>query len=85
MESICKSIETKGWGDIENECYCLLTAFLYASPNKYESPRLLNRELNYLKQCQDLFWHFQYYRTKTCPMSSAKIRNDSHSYNLMQP
>lgn len=51
MESICKSIETKGWVDIENEYYGLLKTFLYTSSNKYESPKQLNTELNYLKQC----------------------------------
>ena len=49
MESICKCMETKGWVDIENEYYCLLTNFLNADTNKYESPKILNKELVYLK------------------------------------
>lgn len=49
MESICKSIETKGWVDIENEYYGLLKTFLYTDSAKYESPKLLNKKLSHLK------------------------------------
>ena len=51
MESICKSVETKGWVDIENEYYSLLKTFLYTDSAKYESPKLLNKELIHLKHC----------------------------------
>lgn len=51
MESICQSMETKGWVDIENEYYDLLKTFLYTGSAKYESPKLLNKELSHLKHC----------------------------------
>lgn len=62
MESICKSIETKGWVDIENEYYGLLKTFLYTNSNKYESPKLLNKELSHLKHC--LIYYLQQIQNK---------------------
>ena len=48
FENICKSIETKGWVDIENEYYHLLTE--YALTNRFnEDVKGLNVQLRYLK------------------------------------
>ena len=48
FENICKSIETKGWVDIENEYYHLLTE--YALTNNFnEDVKGLNAQLRYLK------------------------------------
>ena len=48
FENICKSIETKGWVDIENEYYHLLTE--YALTNSFnEDVKGLNEQLKYLK------------------------------------
>ena len=48
FENICKSIEIKGWVDIENEYYHLLTE--YALINRFkEEAKGLNVQLGYLK------------------------------------
>lgn len=48
FENICKSIETKGWVDIENEYYHLLTEYALTNSNaKYLKG--LNEQLGYLK------------------------------------
>jgi len=48
FENICKSIETKGWVDIENEYYRLLTEYALTNSNA-EYLKGLNEQLNYLK------------------------------------
>ena len=48
FENICKSIETKGWVDIENEYYHLLTEYALNNCFKEEVKRL-NEQLKYLK------------------------------------
>ena len=40
FNNICKSIETKGWVDVEAEYYNLLGSFLWES--KYDNPKILN-------------------------------------------
>ncbi len=47
FENITKSIETKGWVDIENEYYNFLRSFL--SESKYDEPKSLNNELDFLR------------------------------------
>ena len=47
FENICKSIETKGWVDIENEYYHLLTEYALNNCFKEEVKRL-NEQLKYL-------------------------------------
>lgn len=47
FENITKSIETKGWVDIENEYYNLLRSFL--SEKKYDNPKQLNDELDFIR------------------------------------
>lgn len=47
FENITKSIETKGWVDIENEYYNFLRSFLNES--KYKDPKQLNNELDFLR------------------------------------
>ncbi|WP_036876973.1 AbiH family protein [Xylanibacter oryzae] len=44
---ICKSIETRGWIDIENEYYNFLRSFL--NEHEYRDPCTLNNELDYIK------------------------------------
>jgi hypothetical protein len=59
FKNITKSIETKGWVDIENEYYNFLRSFL--NDHKYNDPKQLNDELDfistklikYLKEVQD--------------------------------
>lgn len=48
FENICKSIETKGWVDIENEYYHLLTEYALTNSNA-EYLKGLNEQLGYLK------------------------------------
>ena len=48
FENICKSIETKGWVDIENEYYHLLTEYALTNSNA-EYLKGLNEQLSYLK------------------------------------
>lgn len=48
FENICKSIETKGWVDIENEYYHLLTEYALINSFK-EEVKGLNEQLVYLK------------------------------------
>ena len=48
FENICKSIETKGWVDIENEYYHLLTEYALINSFK-EEVKSLNEHLKYLK------------------------------------
>lgn len=48
FENICKSIETKGWVDIENEYYHLLTEYALINSFK-EEVKSLNEQLKYLK------------------------------------
>ena len=47
FENICESIETKGWVDIENEYYKLLSSFLNYS--KYTNPQELNNALDIVR------------------------------------
>ncbi len=47
FNNICKSIETKGWVDVEAEYYNLLGSFLWES--KYDNPKILNDELYFLR------------------------------------
>ena len=47
FENIIKSIETKGWVDIENEYYNFLRSFLNES--KYKDPKQLNDELDFIR------------------------------------
>jgi len=47
--NIHKSIETKGWVDIENEYYSLLTGFAIRSKSKEEVTKL-NLQLEYIKE-----------------------------------
>lgn len=47
FSSITKSIETKGWVDIENEYYNFLCSFL--SKSEYEDPKRLNDELDFIR------------------------------------
>ena len=44
---VTKSIETKGWVDIENEYYNFLRSFL--SDSKYDDPKQLNNELDFIR------------------------------------
>ena len=44
---ICKSIETKGWVDIENEYYNFLLPSIKGS--EYKDPAILNEELDFIK------------------------------------
>ena len=48
FENVCKSIETKGWVDIENEYYHLLTEYALINSLKKEV-KGLNEQLKYLK------------------------------------
>jgi len=48
FENICKSIDTKGWVDIENEYYHLLTEYALTNSNA-EYLKGLNEQLSYLK------------------------------------
>ena len=60
FHSICTSIETKGWVDIENEYYELLKQYAFPSQVSMQSAepsiRSLNRQLDYFKKmlCQYL-------------------------------
>lgn len=47
FENITKSIETKGWVDIENEYYNFLRSFLNVP--KYNNPKQLNNELDFIR------------------------------------
>ena len=47
FENITKSIETKGWVDIENEYYNFLRSFLTGT--RYDNPKQLNNELDFLR------------------------------------
>ncbi len=47
FENITKSIETKGWVDIENEYYNFLCSFLNESI--YKDPKQLNDELDFIR------------------------------------
>lgn len=50
LRNICESIETKGWVDIENEYYRLLTKYsLISSSADNETAEQLNNQLCYLK------------------------------------
>ena len=49
FENICKCIETKGWVDIENEYYHLLTEYALINCFKEEEVKGLNEQLKYLK------------------------------------
>ena len=48
LKEICKSVETKGWVDIENEYYRLLLSCL-DSENEELDHQTLNKQLNYLQ------------------------------------
>ena len=49
FENICKSIETKGWVDIENEYYELLKKYSVEYPSE-DNVSHLNKQLNYLQE-----------------------------------
>ena len=49
FENICKSIETKGWVDIENEYYHLLTKYALINNSETELTGL-NNQLHYLQE-----------------------------------
>lgn len=48
FENICKSIETKGWVDIENEYYHLLKKYAIENPSDVNTKEL-NKQLQYLQ------------------------------------
>ena len=48
LKEICKSIETKGWVDIETEYYKLLRSFLHSTSR--EDVETLNKELDYVSK-----------------------------------
>ena len=48
FENICKSIETKGWVDIENEYYNLLTKYSIEDTSKVKLKKL-NEQLQYIQ------------------------------------
>ena len=48
LEEICKSVETKGWIDIENEYYRLLLSCLDSEKDELDH-QTLNKQLNYLQ------------------------------------
>lgn len=50
MEKVCRSIDTKGWVDIENEFYNILRSFAQNEcPQGYDTPEKLNSELELIK------------------------------------
>lgn len=69
FENICKSIDTKGWVDIENEYYALLKEYV-ANPNscKYSAEEL-HKQLHYL---QDLLIEY----LTTIPIKETIVKKE---------
>lgn len=79
FENICKSIETKGWVDIENEYYALLKEYALERPSD-DNLKALNMQLQYL---QDLLIEYLAIVNKT----EIKINSSiiSKIYSAIKP
>lgn len=78
FENITKSIETKGWVDIENEYYNFLCSFL--SEKKYDNPKQLNDELNFIRTKL-----IEYLTLVDNECINEKILNEDISKKILEP
>ena len=77
FESITKSIENKGWVDIENEYYNFLRSFL--SESKYKDPKQLNDELDFIRTKL-----IEYLKLVQSKCINEKIFNEDISKNILE-
>ena len=78
FDNIIKSIETKGWVDIENEYYNFLRSFL--SEKKYDNPKQLNDELDFIRT--ELIEYLKLVQSKYI---NEGIINEDISKNILEP
>lgn len=78
FENITKSIETKGWVDIENEYYNFLRSFL--SEKKYNNPKSLNDELDFIRTKL-----IEYLTLVDNECINEKILNEDISKKILEP